>query len=299
MLPFIREFVKDLSAPHIKRNNGLAIFLMAVVALLFAIIDAKARFLTQTIDPLVVAWSRQSGLLIVLLALYLLSGYSVFKTYYFWLQVLRGCLTAASAVLYIYVLKFVPLVEVIAVTFIAPLFMCLLAVIFLSERMSPFRWAVLTFGFLGAMIIIRPGLGLFHPAIFLVLLEALLFSLRQIITRKISDKDPPTCTIAYTAIVGWLLLCLPLPWVWVTPESSLEIVFLISTSLLAALAEVLTIVALARALVNVVAPVHYSMLIWGTLISWVFFDHFPDSWTILGGSIIVISGLLLMRKETG
>lgn len=273
---------------------------MAIVALLFAVIDAQARFLTQTIDPLMIAWFRHSGLILVLCVLLILRGKLIFQTHYFWLQVLRGSLTAISAVLYIYALKFVPLVEVIAVTFVAPLFMSILAVVFLGEKMDSARWVIVAVGFLGAMIIIRPGVGLLHPAILLVLLEALLFAVRQIITRKVSKKDSGTCTVAYTAVVGWFFLSIPLPWVWITPTSDQEMFFLVSTSLLAALAEVLTIIALSRAFAVVIAPIHYSMLIWGTLISWIFFDYLPDIWTILGAAIIVYSGLSLLHKmQTG
>lgn len=298
MLTYLKEALNRSGAQQTQSGTRVGIFLMAVVAFLFSIIDAKARFLTQTIDPLLIAWFRQSGLMIVLIFVLLIVGRSSFRTNYLGLQILRGCLTAASAVLYIYALKFVPLVEVVAVTFVAPLFMCILAMIVLGERMNSFRWAVVVFGFIGAIIIIRPGLGVFHPAIFLVLLEALLFALRQIITRKTSDKDPPACSIAYTALTGWLLLSVAMPWVWEGPLSGFEFSLLITTSLLAGLAELLTIFALSRALAVVLAPIHYTMLVWATAISWVFFSYYPDNWTILGAIIIVGSGILLLRRET-
>lgn len=297
MLIHLKEALGRSGTPQTQSGNRMGILLMSVVALLFSIIDAKARFLSQSVDPFIIAWFRQSGLLLAMALAIFVFGSSSLKTNYLGFQVLRGILTAASAVLYIYALKFVPLVEVVAVTFIAPLFMCLLAMIILGERMNPFRWAVVVLGFFGAIIIIRPGLGVFHPAIFLVLLEAVLFALRQIITRKISDKDTPACTIVYTALIGWLLLCLPLPWVWGGPLSGIEVSLLVSTSLLAGLAEVLTIFALSRALAVVVAPIHYTMLVWATALSWVFFSYFPDNWTLLGATIIIGSGLLLLRKE--
>lgn len=297
MLMHLKEALGRSGAHQIQSGNRMGILLMSVVALLFSIIDAKARFLSQSVDPFLIAWFRQTGLLIALALVMCVFGSSSFRTNYPVLQIFRGFLTAASAVLYIYALKFVPLVEVVAVTFVAPFFMCLLAMIILGERMNPFRWAAVVLGFIGATIIIRPGLGVFHPTIFLVLLEALLFALRQIITRKVSDKDTPACTIVYTALVGWLLLCAPLPWVWGVSLSGIEVALLVSTSLLAGCAEVLTIFALSRALAVVVAPIHYTMLVWATALSWIFFSYFPDKWTLLGAAIIVGSGLLLLRKE--
>ena len=140
-------------------------------------------------------------------------------------------------------------------------------------------------------------MGVLHPAAGLLIIAAAAFALRQVLSRMLAGDDRTETTVAYTAIVSWTLLTVPLAFFWRTPSSGLEITLLITMAVAAAIAETLVIMALDAAQAVVVAPVQYSLLIWGTLYGFFIFDQLPDGWTWLGALIIVASGIYTLNRE--
>jgi len=222
-------------------DNLRGIALMAVGFFLFAAVDAEAKFLTDSLHPVQIAWSRQLGLLIGVLILLSVRGISVLRTTHPWLQIGRGALAAGSATLFIVAVTYVPIADAVAVTFAAPFLVTIMGALLLGERVGVRRWTAISIGFIGMLIVIRPGLGVFHPAMFLVLVAAAFFALRQILSRKLSGSDRTATTVAYTALSASVILSLPLPFVWQTPVWGLETGILVSMALIAALAEILVI----------------------------------------------------------
>ena len=281
-----------------KQNSALkGIALMAGGMFLFSAVDTHAKYLTEFLHPVQVTWSRQLGLLLGVFILIGLRGPRVLRSAHPWLQISRGVMAACSAALFVIAVSFVPLADAVAVTFVAPFIVTLLGAMLLGEKVGLRRWTAVLIGFVGTLIVIRPGLGVFHPAMFLVLLAATAFALRQILSRFLSGEDAIETTVAYTAIVSVILLSLPLPWIWQTPEWGFQIVLLVSMALLAAVAETLVILALEAAEAVIVAPVHYTILIWGMFYGWLIFDHLPDVWTLLGAAIIIATGLYTLSRE--
>ncbi len=270
---------------------------MAAGMFLFSAVDTQAKFLTATLHPIQIVWSRQLGLLIGVLILLALRGVSILHTRHPGLQILRGGLAASSATLFIVAVSFVPLADAVAVSFVAPFIVTVLGALMLREPVGIRRWAAVTIGFLGTMIVIRPGLGVIHPAVMLVLLAATLFALRQILSRVLSSSDRTVTTLAYTALVGSLVLTVPLPFVWQWPTSPVEIALLVGIAIMAALAELLVIKALEVAQAVVVAPVQYTLLIWGTMYGYLVFSQLPDLWTWIGALIIVATGFYTLHRE--
>ncbi|MEL6170331.1 MAG: DMT family transporter, partial [Pseudomonadota bacterium] len=154
-----------------------------------------------------------------------------------------------------------------------------------------------TLGFIGTLIVLRPGLGAVHPAAFLVVLAALLFALRQIVSRVLGATDRTGTTVVYTALAGSAILSLPLPFIWVWPSEPMQWALLASIAVLAAVAEICVIKALELALAVVVAPVQYTLIVWGTLYGVLVFGDFPDGWTWIGTAIIVATGLYTLHRE--
>ncbi|MCP4380587.1 MAG: DMT family transporter [Hyphomicrobiales bacterium] len=270
---------------------------MAAGMFVFSAVDTQAKFLTDTLHPLQIAWSRQLGLLMGVLILLAVRGIAVLHTSNPGMQIARGVLAAGSATLFILAISFVPLADAVAVTFVAPFIVTILSALVLRERVGMRRWIAVIIGFLGALIVIRPGLGVFHPAMMLVLLAAAFFAARQILSRMLSRSDRTATTVAYTALAGCLVLTIPLPFVWRWPTGTLEVALLVGMSVLAALAEVLVIRALEVAQAVVVAPVHYTLLIWSTMYGYLVFSELPDLWTWLGALIIVATGAYTLNRE--
>ncbi len=271
--------------------------MIALAFFAFAAADTQAKLLTASFHPMQIVWTRQIGLLAAVLVLLMMKGPSILSTRHPGLQVLRGILAVCSATAFIFALRFVPLADAVAVTFVAPFMVTIMGALLLGEKVGIHRWSAVTIGFMGTLIVIRPGLGVLHPAVFLVLAAAMAFALRQIISRVLSASDRTATTVAYTAIASVLLLSAPLPFYWRSPEAGWELALLFGMAACAALGEFLVIRALEIAQAIVLAPVHYTLIIWATFYGWLVFDQLPDRWTWLGVTIIVATGLYIMDRE--
>lgn len=283
--------------PQQTNNSKLGLAYMAGGMALFAATDAIAKLLTETLPAIQIVWSRQCGLLIGILIVIAIHGLKVLRTTQLKLQIARGVLAAISATLFIIAVSYVPLVDAVAITFVAPFIVTVLGAIILKEPVGIRRWIAVSIGFIGTLIVIRPGLGVIHPASFLLIIAAAAFACRQILSRTLAGGDKTSTTIAYTAIVSWSLLSIPLAFVWQTPETTREIILLVAIAILAAIAETLVIMALSAAQAVVVAPVQYTLLIWGTMYGFLIFGQLPDFWTLVGAVVIVATGLYTLNRE--
>ncbi len=283
-------------APIRRTDNSKGILLMALGMFLFSAVDTGAKFLTSDLHPLQITWTRQLGLLAGALVLLALHGRSLLVTNHPRLQVARGAVAACSAALFIVAVAYVPLADAVAVSFVAPFMVTLMGALILREAVGVRRWVAVSLGFVGTLIVLRPGLGAIHPAAVLVVIAAFMFAIRQIISRALSDSDKTATTVIYTAFVGSAILTVPLPFIWKTPDPS-QIMILTGVAVLAGIAEVCVIKALEMAMAVVVAPVQYSLMIWGTMYGFLIFGQLPDRWTLIGAAIIIATGLYTLRRE--
>jgi S-adenosylmethionine uptake transporter len=286
-------------AAHVPRqpDNLRGLALMALAFFVFAAADTQAKLLTGWFHPMQIVWMRQLGLLSGVVVLLALKGPEILRTRHPVLQVARGLLAVLSATCFVFALRYVALADAVAVTFVAPFMVTIMGALFLGEKVGIRRWSAVAIGFIGTLVVIRPGLGVIHPAVFLVVAAATAFALRQILSRFLAASDRTTTTVAYTAIASVLLLSAPLPFVWRAPEAGPQLALLVGVALCAAAGELLVIKALEIAEAIVVAPVHYSLIIWGTFYGWLVFGHLPDLWTGLGAAMIVATGLYIMHRE--
>lgn len=264
---------------------------------LFSAVDTQAKFLTDVLHPVQIIWFRQLGLLFGVIVLFFMHGKSLFHTQQPGLQIVRGLLAICSGLLFVYAVRYVPLADAVAASFVAPFMLTIMGAMLLGEKVGIRRWSAVVIGFIGALIITRPGMGVIHPAVLLVVLAALLYSARQIIGRLLADTDKTVTTIAYTAVAGSLLISLPLPVVWHTPENGLQWLLLLSIAVLAAVGEVLVIKALEVAQAVVIAPIHYTLIIWGTIYGYLIFGQLPDRWTVIGTVIIMAAGIYTLQRD--
>jgi S-adenosylmethionine uptake transporter len=270
---------------------------MALGMFLFSGVDTMGKFLTETVHPVQIVWFRQLGLLLGVVVLIGFQGRAVLVSSNPKLQIGRGVLAACSATLFIVGVSYVPLADAVAITFVAPFMVTVMGALILREPVGVRRWTAVLVGFIGTLIVIRPGMGVIHPAALLLIVAATAFALRQVLSRILAGEDKTQTTVAYTAIVSWTLLTIPLPFIWQNPSSDLEIALLIAMAVVAAFAEILVIMALNAAQAVVVAPVQYSLLIWGTFYGFVVFGQLPDVWTWLGALVIVATGLYTLNRE--
>ncbi len=150
-------------------------------------------------------------------------------------------------------------------------------------------------GFVGTLVVIRPGIGVFDPLTVLPLVAAFGWACYQLLLRRLRE-DPPETTLLYTAIVGLAVWSISVPFAWV-PPGAYGWALLGAIGILGVVTHGLLILAAREAPAAVLQPFNYTLLVWATLWGWVGFGAFPDSWTIVGASVVVSSGLFAIWRE--
>ncbi|MGI9334126.1 MAG: DMT family transporter [Gammaproteobacteria bacterium] len=196
----------------------------------------------------------------------------------------------------IFSLAFLPLADAFALAMTAPLMVTALSATLLSERVDRHRWAAVAIGFCGALVIIRPGLGVFHWAAILPVLTAALFALYQIGMRRLTTTHTAIDLLLYASVAPMIASSVLVPLFWSSPDGfSWGLMALMGAG--AGLGHFLLIAALDHAPASVLAPFMYIQLISSTLFGLIVFGDFPDTLTILGAAVIVASGLYSLRRE--
>lgn len=269
---------------------------MLVASLLFVSLDTVAKYLTATYPVEQIVWARFSFHLLVALIIMSPQGFGRLKSNRPWLQLLRSAFMLGANAFFFLALQSIPLVTASAVVFVGPLIVTALSVPLLGEQVGPRRWAAVAVGFVGAMLIIRPGTDFMHAATVLPLLAALSFSFYQICTRVLASHDDPMTTLTYTAIAGSVATTAIVPSGWITPDT-VGWIAMIAAGIFGALGQWALIKAISAAPVSTVAPFGYTGLVWATLFGFVTFGDVPDVYTLSGAVIIAASGLYVLHRE--
>jgi drug/metabolite transporter (DMT)-like permease len=265
--------------------------------LLYAFSDAAAKFLTVELHVAQVIWCRLTFQALAIAAVIAVrrSG-RLLATKRIGLHLLRGAMTLSMVAAFYTGLAFVPLADAVAVTLSAPLFVTALSAVVLGERVGPRRWTAVTVGLVGALIVIRPGLGVVHWAAALPLLAAACYSVLALVTRVLSRTEGPHAMMFYSATSAALLASLAAPLVWTAPTAEAWGVIVVMGALGAA-GDLTMIAALRRAQASLIAPFIYVQLLWSVILGYLVFGDIPDRWTWLGALVIVGGGLYLMYRE--
>ena len=274
------------------------IFFMCLAVALIATQEAMAKFLAQELPVLQVIAARYFGhfalMLVVLLPRH---GFSVFRARRPAVQIGRSILLLIDTGLFFFGLKLIGLAEATAIFFSVPMLVALLAVPLLGERFEWGRLIAVVIGFAGMLVIIRPGNDVIGIGGWLVFGAAFCASLFNIITRKLSDEDPLPVTMFYTAMAGALIMLLSIPFAWVNPSGWQQWSALILIGIAGGAAHSCIIAAHAFAPASTVAPFMYSQIFWALALGFIVFGALPDGFTILGGTIVIASGIYLLRRE--
>ena len=189
-----------------------------------------------------------------------------------------------------------PLADAHATLAIAPLLVTAASVPFLGEVIDVRRWIAIGTGFMGVLIILRPGLGVFDFVAIFPLAVAILFAGYNILTKIISRDDTNETTLFYTGATGLIVLSVIIPFFWISP-SLIDWGWLIVAGIGGSFAHIFIITALHFAPASKLQPFNYVMLVWATILGFFIFDDLPDYLTVLGATVIVISGLYAWNRE--
>ena len=274
-----------------------AIILNASAWMIVPVMDALAKHLSLSMNVFQITWARYFFTVIFTLLLMLI----FYRNTLVWskrpkLQIVRGLILTFSTLCFFYSISIISLPKALTLAFVAPIICTALSPTFLGERVGIRRWSAVLFGFLGTLIVIRPGFIDVNLATLAALACGICYGFYLIITRKLSTSDNSLLTLLFTGVVGLTIISLFVPSVWVNP--TLNQWFLMAIiGFIASVAHLFIILSLKYADASKLAPLGYTEIITNIFISYYFFYELPNNWTYLGLFIIVLSGLYISRRE--
>ena len=283
-----------------RSRPGLGIALVLLMGLCFASMDTAVKYVGALVPVLIVLWARYAVQAVSMGTWLALSrrrpGGAGFRSAHPRFQLARGLLLMTSSTCAFFGLQHLPVAEFTAINMLTPVIVTLLAGWLLHERISPLRWVLVGTGCLGALIVIRPGSGLFGWAVLLPLAGSLAYASFQVLTSRLSGLESPYTTHFYTGLIGSLAIAalLLLSPVDVAPALAaappLHLALLLMIGAFGTTGHLMLVLAFGLARTTTLMPFMYAQIGFAALISWVVFRHAPDGWGWLGMAVIAVSG---------
>ena len=263
----------------------------------FSLLDATAKYLLESLGAGLVVFGRYAfSFVFVAVWVWHQGGASLLVTGNGPLQVVRGLLLVISTVTNFMALGYLQLVQTSSIAFSNPLWVCALSPLLLGERVGPRRWFAVIVGFIGVLLIIRPGTVNFHWAMLLSLTAALSTALYQIATRKVGAEDRALTSLFYVSLVGSFAAAPIAPIGWAMPDLG-QWGLLALMGFYGMFGHFMLTQAHRMAPAPALAPFVYVQIIWMTLIGYLVFGDIPDAVTVAGASVVVASGLYVFYRE--
>jgi len=275
-----------------------AVLFMLLAALFLPLLNAAVKTMSARYPVLELLWARYAGHLVFMLVVFApRRGLALLRSTRPVLQVSRSTLFCISSFVMFYALGFVPLATAVAINFTSPLIVTALAPIMLAERVGTARAIAVGVGFLGAMIVVRPGSGAYHWAAFLIFVSAATSAVTQVLSRKVAGHDAPETSNTYMVVAGFVLTSLPLPFVWQTPANTWDSLLFVSLGVLGGLGHYCLVRAFELAPAPFISPFNYAQILGAAVLSAVVFGQVPDLWTWVGAAVITLSGIFILLYE--
>ncbi|MEI7610024.1 MAG: DMT family transporter, partial [Rhodospirillaceae bacterium] len=209
----------------------------------------------------------------------------------------RATIGLAAMLLMFWSYHLLPLADAVAIGFSAPLFLAALSVPLLGEKVGAARWGAVLVGFVGVLVMVKPGATALDLGSLVALGAALGYALAAIAVRQLSRTEHPNTIVFYFTLNTGLLAALALPWVWATPTLS-DLGLLALTGLLGGAVQYCGTHAYTLGPAAVIGPFNYSAILWATLFGWLIWGDLPDRWVLLGAAVVIASGLFIVLRET-
>ena len=261
------------------------------------IMDGFAKYLSSDLPVLQITWARY----FFTVAFTLPIMFFFFRKNLVWtdkpkLQLIRGLILLTANVCFFYSISIISLAKALTLAFIAPLIVTAFSPIFLGEKVGFRRWSAVIIGFIGSMVVIRPGFVEINLASLAALGTGVMYGFYLIITRKLSSSDNPLLTLLLTGVVGAIIISFGMPFVWIKPTLN-QWSMMAAIGIFACVGHLFIILSLKYADASKLAPFSYFEIVTNIIIGYYFFSDFPDKWTFLGLFIIILSGIYISRRE--
>ena len=274
-----------------------AIIFNLLAWVMLPIMDGFAKYLSADLPVLQITWARYFFTVVFTFPVM----FFFFRKNLVWtdkpkLQFIRGLILLTANICFFYAISVISLAKALTLAFVAPLIVTAFSPIFLGEKVGFRRWSAVIIGFIGSLVVIRPGFVEINLASFAALGTGIMYGFYLIITRKLSTSDNPLLTLLLTGVVGAVIISCVMPFVWVQPTIN-QWSMMAAIGVFACIGHLFLILSLKYADASKLAPFSYFEIITNILIGYYFFGDFPDSWTFLGLAIIVMSGIYIYQRE--
>ena len=261
------------------------------------IMDGFAKYLSSDLPVLQITWARY----FFTVAFTFPIMFFFYKSKLKWsdkpkLQFIRGLILLTANICFFYSISVISLAKALTLAFVAPLIVTAFSPIFLGENVGVKRWSAVIIGFIGSLVVIRPGFVEINLASLAALGTGIMYGFYLIITRKLSSSDNPLLTLLLTGVVGAIIISCVMPFVWVKPTVN-QWSMMAAIGVFACIGHLFLILSLKYADASKLAPFSYFEIITNITIGFYFFNEFPDNWTFLGLFIIILSGIYISRRE--
>ena len=274
-----------------------AIILNLSAWIVLPFMDTIAKYLSSEISFFQITWARYFFTVFWTLPLM----FFFFRKNLKWsenpkLQILRGITLLSANICFFYSISIISMAKALTLAFIAPLVTTALSTIILGENVGIKRWSAVIVGFIGSLVVIRPGLIEFNLATLAALGTGFFYGVYLIITRKLHTVDNPLLTLLITGVVGAIISSLFVPIIWINLSQS-QWLWLALMGIFACLGHLLLIYSLRYADASKLAPFGYFEIVTTIILGYYFFQDFPDIWTFTGLLIIISSGVYVFNRE--
>ena len=222
------------------------------------------------------------------------------NNYIFWqsnnvrLQVLRSFFSIIESGCFVLAFRYLSLADVHSVGSLTPVIIVALSALILKENVSPKTWIAIFVGFLGVLIILRPGLSIFDIKSLLPLMAAFFLGLYQVVTRKVSENDSTETSLLYTSLIGFIVMSI-LAFVYWQPLTLNSYFLFTGIGIFFSMGIYFQIIALSKARASIIQPFHYTLIFWAIILGYLVYDDLPNMPTIVGAIIIAASGIYVLR----
>ena len=278
-------------------KENLGIFFGALAFFLFASSDVLQKYATINHTIFQIIFFRYLFLLLISFFESIRKKNNFFyKTNNLKLQLSRSIISVIETLFFVSSFKYLSLATAHSVASLAPIFVVILSMLFLKEKVDRKLWFAIFIGFIGVIVVMRPGFDVFNIKSLLPMGAGFFFGLYQVITRKVSSYDSDETSLFYTSLFGLFIIAIFVLIFW-NPITIQSIFILSGIGFMMTLAHYSLIIGLARAPASKIQPFHFTLVFWAIVYGYIFYNDIPDAPTLLGASIIACAGIFIIRNQ--
>jgi drug/metabolite transporter (DMT)-like permease len=281
-----------------RRSPAKGILFMSLSVLLFTVMSVMVKQASEHVPLLEIVFFRNAaGMVPVMIAVAWSGGLQELKTERFPAHLGRAVVGVTAMTMLFWSFALLPLADATAINYTAPLFLTALSAPLLGEKVGIYRWSAVLVGFIGMLIMLRPGEGMLELGALVALAAAFMQAMAMVAVSQLSRTEASTTIVFYFTAITTVLGALVLPFVWKTPEATYDWLMLLGIGLIGGCSQLSLTRAYAHAQAAVIAPFTYASLLWAALFGWLLWGHVPDDQTVLGAVVVAVSGVYITYRE--